>query len=98
MGILSPTPFLKEGEKASQKDEFQNRKTTVLIIKPSRLNRELLKVAKWKMSGFGGTCTLLNMRITTSRDGVRIKSRSRKRGAEQGPGEDPFAQKGPSWS
>lgn len=49
-----PTPFLKEGEKACQKDEFQNRKITTLIMKPSQLNKELLKVAKWKMSGFCG--------------------------------------------
>lgn len=46
-----PAPFLKRGEKASQKDEFQNRKITTLITKPSQLNKELLKVAKWKMSG-----------------------------------------------
>lgn len=36
----------------------------------------------------------LNMRITGSRDGVSIKSRSRKRGADPGPAEDPFAPKG----
>lgn len=49
-----PTPFLKEGEKASQKDKFQNRKITILILKPSQLNKELLKVVKWKMSGLFG--------------------------------------------
>lgn len=47
------TPLWKEGEKASQKDEFQNRKIT-LIMKPSQLKKELLKVAKWKMSRFWG--------------------------------------------
>lgn len=48
------TPLWKEGEKASQKDEFQNRKITTLIMKPSQLKKEVLKVAKWKMSRFWG--------------------------------------------
>lgn len=46
----------------------------------------------------GGTCTTIKHENHRFKVGVgRIKSRSRKRGAEQGPAKDPFAQKGPSW-
>lgn len=68
-----PAPFLKRGEKASQKDEFQNgKKITTLIMKPSQLNKELLKVAKWKMSGvFFGTCA------TIKRENYNLKVRGK---------------------